>query len=136
MLGTWGGIMKLPTDREILQVIYDLYRAQEQTAMLPIDCTQVAERLGTSAALVFGRLHFHLQPKYGYENRDGTRVAFFALQAGESRYCVNLPLLSSVLAGLREDHSRYQWSLYLSIAAVVLSLVAITISLLAAILGK
>jgi hypothetical protein len=123
---------KIPSDRAMLQAIYDRYKEQfEQNAaadkiMIPIDCVSVGKQLKVDAHLVFGRLYYHLEQKYGY-TRPGseTRVALFSPVAGHKANCVNFPLLASVLAGLQEEQSKQNWSLGLSIASIVIALIAL-----------
>jgi hypothetical protein len=90
--------------------------------MVPIDCPEVAEQLNVHVNIMFGRLYYHLEKKHGYDQQDGSRVAFFALQCGKDRYCVNLPLLASVLAEFQEQQTRFIWPLILSVIALTVSL--------------
>jgi hypothetical protein len=113
-------LIKLPSDRIILQAIYDKYHEsflnfeanmadRESKIMVPIDCEAIADQLRVHPEIVFGRLYYHLQREHGYKRDEGEpRVAFFVIEAGSRRHCVNLPLLASVLAGLQEDH---EWKL-------------------------
>jgi len=54
-------------------------------------------------------LYYDLENRYGYTKDDGSKVHFFSLGAGEDRHCVNLPLLASVLAGLRYENKRFMF---------------------------
>jgi hypothetical protein len=76
-----------PTDFELLRDIHlhhrddfesALARSQRSAVILvPIDIPAVAKRLGTDPHAVFGRLYYHLEPKYapapepGAERVDG-----------------------------------------------------------------
>lgn len=57
---------------------------------------------------MFGRLYYHLEHKYGYKQKNGAAVHFFAhsLGVGEDRelHCVNFPYMASVLAELQQAH--------------------------------
>jgi hypothetical protein len=75
--------------------------------------------------MLFGRLYYHLDAKYHYEQDDGAKIHLFSLKIGSERHCVNFPYLAAVLAEKNEEHSRQLWSLGLSIAALVLSVAAI-----------
>jgi hypothetical protein len=126
----------LPTDRQILECIYKMYRDAypgrepgeargKSDPYLPIVVTDVATRLGCLPELLFGRLYYHLDAKYRYEQDDGAKVHLFSLMVGSERHCVNFPYLAAVLAEKDEEHSRQLWSVWLSIAALVLSIAAI-----------
>lgn len=126
----------LPTDRRILECIYQMYQDSypgkevgeargKNDPYLPINVTDVAARLGCLPELLFGRLYYHLDAKYRYDQDGGANVHLFSLQVGSERHCVNFPYLAAVLAEKNEEHSRQLWSLWLSIAALVLSVGAI-----------
>ena len=64
---------------------------------------------------------------------EDARVSFFAFDMAinrelESRYCIHFPLMMSVLAGLREERRKSETAIWTSIAAVILSFIAIVIS--------
>lgn len=127
--------MKPPSDRKILSTIYDTYYKQFETfalgaengrtskTLMPIDCKVIAQRLKVDGDIVFGRLYYHLQEKYGYTRHDGSNVAFFTLMAGGDRHCINFPLMASVLAGLEEERSKFQLATWLSTFAIVISII-------------
>jgi len=128
--------MKIPTDRQVLQAIYDRYKDslehfdrnladRQSKIMVPIDCEEIAQRLQVHPDIVFGRLYYHLDQKYGYKMPDGSRASLFAMVAGRDRDCVNLPFLASVLAGLQEEWNRHAFAIGMAAASLVLSLVAI-----------
>jgi hypothetical protein len=135
---------RIPTDRETLEVIYKRYHDRfvafdvnepdrETKIMIPIDCVEIAHKLKVDPDIVFGRLYYHLEPKYGYERSDGTQVAFFARVAGRERNCINFPLMVSILAGLQEEWNKHRWALGMAIASLVLSIVAIVVSIVVSI---
>ncbi|WP_315136856.1 hypothetical protein [Achromobacter marplatensis] len=131
--------MKLPSDRQILECIFNRYKGtfagfdvrkdRATKVYVPIDCKAIAEELGTEGDIVFGRLYFHLEEKYGYQQSGGAKVHFFALKVGEDAKCVNFPLLASVLAGLQEDRRRHLLTQAIAIAAFFVSVVSLIVSL-------
>jgi hypothetical protein len=132
--------MKVPTDYEILNAIYDRYYktfagfsadAPERAAKVyvPLDIRDIAAGLGVDADTVFGRLYYHLEQKYGYKNDDGSRVHFFALGIGDDRHCVNFPLLGAVLAGLREERGKALWAIWLAAVSLLISIASIVIAI-------
>jgi hypothetical protein len=131
--------MKAPTDLQILNDIYDRYYptfktfvkgAPDRSAKIyvPIDCNKTAEALGVDGDIVFGRLYYHLEKKYGYAQKDGVRVHFFALKVGQDMHCVNFPLLASVVAGLRQDNRKFWITTIISVVALILAVISLTIS--------
>ncbi|WP_028693798.1 hypothetical protein [Pseudomonas cremoricolorata] len=130
--------MKVPSDLEVLDAIYeeyyeafanfsqesDVYNGRKGKIHMPIDCKLLAMRLGVDSDIVFGRLYYHLEQKYGYARDNAPRVAFFSLAVGEDRHCVNFPLLASVLAGLQEESNKFRLATWLSTLAIVISIAA------------
>jgi hypothetical protein len=108
----------LPTDREILDAIYeryyDTFANYSETAptrsskiYVPIDISEIAARLGVDGDIVFGRLYYYLEKKHGYQQQSGASVPLFALEAGGDRHCINFPYMASVLAAMRA-HDQHQ----------------------------
>ncbi|AZF43448.1 hypothetical protein C4J87_3297 [Pseudomonas sp. R1-43-08] len=138
--------MTPPSDLKILNAIYKLYyeefknftqapdvqNGRVSKIYVPINCMVIAKDLNVDSDIVFGRLYYHLEQKYGYKKDDG-RVAFFSLGVGSDKHCVNFPLLASVLAGLQEESSKFQWTIVLSGLAVAISIV---VPLVTALLDK
>lgn len=134
--------MKTPSDLKILSIIYKLYyeeftnhslekdiqNGRKSKIFVPIDCKMIARELNVDNDIVFGRLYYHMEEKYGYLKNNGSRVAFYTPIAGEDNRCVNFPLLASVLAGLQEENSKFLW-------ATVMSGVALTVSIVVPVLG-
>lgn len=82
--------MKVPSDLDILEAIYkEYYQAftsyekgddsRKTKVYVPIDCSKIAKLLKTNGDIVFGRLYFYLQNKYGYKKNNGLNMDFFAL---------------------------------------------------------
>lgn len=128
--------MKSPSDRKILSTIYKMYYKEfenftpgginnrQSKVYVPISCKEISKKLNVDSDIVFGRLYYHLQEKYGYRKGD-VSVPFFSLRVGNDERCVHFPLLASVLAGQEEEHSKTRWATCLSIIAIVVSLFAL-----------
>lgn len=137
--------MKVPSDLIVLRLIYKLYyeeftnfskeagaeNGRKSKIFVPIDCKLIANKLNVDADIVFGRLYYHMQEKYGYTKEDGSKVAFYSPIAGETSRCVNFPLLASVLAGLEDENSKAQAAIYLSLFATAVAIIAIVVTWLA-----
>ena len=133
--------MKVPTDHAILNDIYNHYystfagfssEANERGSKIyvPVDIRGISKRLRVDPDIVFGRLYYHMEKKYGYQRTSGEHVPFFSLVVGPDKHCVNFPLLGSVLAGLREEKWKTRWTLGLAILSLIVSAVSIVISLM------
>ena len=133
--------MKIPTDRAILKTIFDLYEddflahdidptKRSEKIYIPIDCQLVAKKLSTDRDIVFGRLYYHFEKKFGYYQADGAKVAFFTLSIGGDKKCINFVLLTSVLAGINEEYKRFWIVNLLSICAIFISTISLGITLI------
>lgn len=128
---------KLPTDIQILKAIYDTYyhefiayekrggQKRSSKMYVPIDIEKISRMFGADSDLIFGRLYYHLENKFGYKDNDGGRVHFFALRIGSDIHCVHFPYLASVLATMKSENRKFIIATTLSIAALIISLVAI-----------
>jgi len=134
--------MRVPTDLGILEKIYDRYypmfaefskdtAARKSKIYVPVDIEGIARELRVDGDIVFGRLYYHLEEKYGYTRPGGERVHFFALEVGGDRHCVNFPLMASVLAGLQEEDRKFQLATWIAVISLLISVAAICISTLA-----
>ncbi len=129
-------MIKIPTDLEILNEIHSLYshdyliKRNDRDALIyvPIDCTRIAKNLGTDGNIIFGRLYNDLEHRHGYKKNDDSIVHFFAYQIKNDMHCINFPLLSSVLAGLQREERKSNKSFLLSLSAIIISIVSMTIS--------
>ena len=132
---------KTPTDLDLLNCIYDRYyddfakyskenRLRDSKIYLPIDCAEIAGQLGVDADIIWGRLYYHLQNKYGYTKDDGLKVPFFTMQAGTDRDCVNFPYLASILATLRSENRRFKTTTWIAVVALLISSLALGVSLI------
>ena len=127
-----------PTDREILQKIHDRYLDQfgqferdnignERSSKIyvPIDCAAIAKDLRVDPDIVFGRLYYHLDKKYGYTQDNGAKVHLFTMAIGKDRHAVNFPMLSAVLAELQQSWFRFTAPLVISGIALVISVISL-----------
>lgn len=127
-----------PTDREILQKIHDRYIDQfgqfecgnpenERSSKIyvPIDCSAIARELRVDPDIVFGRLYYHLDKKYGYTQDNGAKVHLFTMAVGEDLHAVHFPMLSAVLAEVQQSWFRFTAPLVISGVALVVSVVSL-----------
>ena len=130
---------RVPTDREILEAIYARYYEafaafskenpnRETKNFVPVDLEVIAAEVGVDKDIVFGRLYYHLEQKYGYK-RDGLSVHFFARVVKNDRHCVNFPLMASVLASLQTEHLRFRLATTISIVSLTIAVIALVISI-------
>lgn len=132
---------KLPTDLRILNAIYERYyetfaqytngdKTRSVRIYVPIDIKEIVEDLKVDGDIIFGRLYYHLEKKYGYKQDDDSQVHFFALGIGEDIHCVNFPIMASVLADLRDRARKHSTATWIAFGSLVISLIAIAISIL------
>lgn len=131
---------KIPTDLELLDYIYNYYyesyakwddgksNERQSKIYVPIDCELIAGHFGVNRDVVFGRLYYHLERKYGYKQDDGSNVHFFGFRVGNESKCIHFPYLASVLADLRQEHKRFKLTVFLSTLAIILSTLSIGIT--------
>ena len=109
----------VPTDLEILDAIYNRYyddfvsydednKIRSNKIHVPIDIIAISRELGVDEDIVFGRLYYHLNEKFGYKQDNNVQVNFFNMQVGGDRHCIQFPMLASVLADLREENRKYR----------------------------
>jgi hypothetical protein len=98
--------------------------------MVPIDIPAIARRLGVDVDMIFGRLYYHLDPKYGDPAFQGRpRKALFTPVAGTDENCVNFPLLEAVLARLWQERRRDLWVLGTAALSLGIALASLLISI-------
>lgn len=131
--------MKVPTDLQILSEIYERYYDKFQNfeqgsrrskVHVSINVKEVADKLGVDEDIVFGRLYYHLNQKYGYKQDDGVRVDFFLLGMGDERHCVQFPLMASVLADLKKENKKFRIATTIAIISLMISLISLSISIM------
>lgn len=131
--------ISIPTEREVLRCIYDTYEGSFPAeglsigkVMVAIDIEAVAKQLGCKGDILFGYLYYHLDHKYRYSTGDNSSVHLFAPKVGELRHAINLPYLAAILAAQDQEHSKFTWSLGVSLVALSLSVGAIIAQLVTA----
>jgi hypothetical protein len=129
----------VPTERRVLRTIFDMYEGSFPVegpsvgkTMISIDVEAVARNLGCDKNILFGYLYYHLDHKYRYKTGENTSVHLFTPVVGELRNAVNLPYLTAVLAAQEQEHSKFAWSLGVSLVALALSVGAIIAQLVTA----
>lgn len=123
---------KLPTERKVLQCIAEMYEDHypgenpgENDPYLKVDLHKVADNLQCKLELLFGYLYYYLDHKHRYKTGENCWTNLFSLKVGNKIHCVNYPYLVGILASHEVEHKRNLWALWLSGAAVVLSLASI-----------
>jgi len=130
-----------PTDLEILEAIYKKYYLKfdsfsrenpnrSSKIYLPINIETIANQFSVNIDVIFGRLYYHLDRKYGFTDPDGTKVPFFSIQAGSDKHVVHFPLLAAVIASLREEKNKHLTTTWISGAAIIISIFSLITSLL------
>jgi hypothetical protein len=131
---------KLPTDRKILKKIYSLYydvfrdyqeesKTRSSKVYVPIDIEKLAMKLSVDSHLIFGRLYYHMDKKYGYTQSDDSKVHLFTPIAGNDKNAVNFPLLGAIVAEMEDAHRKNILSIIISLAALAISLVSIGVTI-------
>ena len=124
--------LKLPTDLKILKHIYLMYEdefrkyekganTRECKTYVPINIKKIADELKTDPYVLFGRLYFHLNYKYGYEQKDGSKVFLFSPKVGEDPHCINYPYLAAIVS-----EKRSEW--IINSSALIISLISVGIA--------
>ena len=130
-----------PTDVQILEEIFHRYykvfadyskddSKRETKNYVPINIEAIAKHFKVDNDLIFGRLYYHLEPKYGFKWDDGTKVPFFARNLGGEKHSIQFPLLATVLADLREQKQKHLISTWLSVVALIISAISVCIALM------
>jgi hypothetical protein len=130
----------LKTDFEVLKYIYEAYfddylafdvsNVERSTKIyVPIDIDAAADKLNFEADLLFIRLYSYLNDKYGANMNENAKSPLFLLRVGKDVHCIHFPLLASVLADLEQKRRHESWTLYLSIAAFLVSVFGVFFSL-------
>ena len=136
----------LRTDRQILRAIYERYyddfvtfergnKTRETKIYLPIDIPAVAQLIGMDPELVFGRLYYHLAPKYGRVEAESS-VPFFEktfpnrVTGRPDLHVVNFPLLESILANLEYEERKFRLPIVISAASLGIAISAVAVNIL------
>ena len=102
--------------------------------LLPVDLHAIAARLGCDVHLLFGRLHFDMGTRLRHRdprNPNVTLASVFEVAVGSQRNVVNFPYLTAMLALLEERRRRDLWTVWLSIAAIVVAVVSVAVQVIA-----
>jgi len=132
---------QIPTDLEILEAIYSRHYEEfasfikgnsERIAKnyVPVDIEAIASDYDVDADIIFSRLYYHFEKKYGYKKDDGRTVAFFSTKIGKDKHCVNFPYMTAILAGLQDDQRRFGMATTLSIISLVVAAISLVLSII------
>lgn len=102
--------------------------SRETKIYVPINIESIAKRFNTDGNIIFGRLYYHLEKKYGYTNDDGSLVPFFSIKVGKDKHAINFPLLASIVSGLREERSAQAITRIVSISAIIISILTLSLN--------
>jgi len=142
-------VATLPTDRELLREIYDRYYrdfvsfdpanpSRLAKVFVPLDLVLIANELKVDSELVFGRLYYHLESKYGAPNGK-TDIHLFSISVSKDgktdRHVVNFPLLESTLASLEYEHRKFLWATGIAIFSTAVAITALAVSIVVNIFG-
>lgn len=89
---------------------------------VPINTREVAGLLGDNPQVLFGRLYYHLDTKYRYQQAGGAMVHLFSLKVGSASHCINYPFLCALLADMRDKKRADRTAFLVSIFALFMSL--------------
>lgn len=129
----------IPSDYEILSAIYDRYYTDFKSLVrsepdrlhrirIPIDVNEIAEMVGVEEEMIFGRIYYHFNKKYSYEDENGKQINFFSSGRVEGLR-LNFPLVASLLADLKMEQARTDRTpVYASLAAATLAVMAFVIA--------
>lgn len=131
----------IPTDEHLLAMIYknnlkafsdwsEDNKTRVAKIWVPIDIDTMAKKYRCDPDLIFGRLYYHMNQKYGSTTGDGQDVNFFNMRLANDRHVVNFPLLTSVLANLQDERKRFIVSTRLAALSLVVSAISIGIAVL------
>jgi len=130
---------KIPTDLDILDAIYRSYYDEfcnyseddpkrSSKIFVPVDLQRIARQLDVDSEIVFGRLYYDLENRYGFKTGDNASVSFFAMKVGGDRHAINFPYMTSVLAVLREENRKYRIATTMAFVSLGISIISFSIS--------
>ena len=131
----------IPTDETLLAIIYKEHlkafsdwseenKTRVAKIWVPIDIDGLGKKFRCDPDLIFGRLYYHMNEKYGSSTGDGQDVNFFNMRLANDRHVVNFPLLTSVLADLQDNRKKFIISTRLAALSLVISAISIGIAVL------
>jgi hypothetical protein len=119
------------TGREMLRCIYDRYVSSFPVkgldmgkAMVAIDLRVAAEKPGRVSMSYLAISTTLLTINIGTKP-ETTPLCTIHTKVGELRHTINLPYPAAILAGQDQEHSKFFWSLGVSLVALALSVDAI-----------
>jgi hypothetical protein len=135
---------RIPTDLELLNAIHEEYYddfasydenkpTRSAKVYVPIDIYKLGAKFGVDPDIIFGRLYYHLDKKYGYKDDSGAHVHLFSMVVGGDRHCIQFPFAASILADLRTENRKYRIATTMAVISLVISVTSFTISILRAI---
>jgi hypothetical protein len=130
----------IPTDERLLREIYRRYlgafsdfsdedKTRNAKIWVPIDIMALSRKFRCDEDLIFGRLYYHFNSKFGSHTGEGDKVNFFNIRLGQDRHCVNFPLLASVLSDLQDERRRFLISTRLAALSLIVSSVSIFLAI-------
>jgi hypothetical protein len=131
---------KPPTDYALLKEIYKRHRAEfpeyekgasnrrSSKIFVPIDVVAIAKHFRVDEDSIFGRLYYHLEPKYGQPEE---KKVFFTPKAGSDQNCINFPMLEAVLAGLRQEWRRDLLAVATAVVSFGIAIGSLVVSIVA-----
>ncbi len=130
----------IPTDERLLGEIYRRYlddfsnysdenKTRSAKIWVPVDIDMLAKKFRCDPDLIFGRLYYHMDGRYGSQTEQGERANVFAMRIGRDAHCVNFPLMASVLADLRTDKKRFVISTRIAALSLILSAISIGLAI-------
>jgi hypothetical protein len=131
----------LPTDLQLLDTIYrryyDFFASYSEASpnrsskiYVPIKIEDIARHFGLDSDIIFGRLYYHLDQKYGYKDTDGAEVHLFTPVVGGDRHCVNFPYVASIVASLRDQDRKYRIATGMASVSLLVSVVSFVLSVI------
>lgn len=122
--------MKVPTDLQILKAVYTRHLSMypKHDPYVPVDLESVAADLNCSPHMVYGRLNWLSLSRYQVKQDEVMMAALFAQHLQGLGPSVHFPCLASALAEYQERHSTQQRALRLSIASLILSVIAVVVN--------
>ncbi len=133
-----------PTDLDLLEEIYRRYYGdftsfskdkpnRDTKVYVPIDLAKLAEHFSVDNDIIFGRLYYHLEAKFGIKKDDGTRSPLFLLKENSAdpstRHQIQFPVLAAAIASLRESRNQYLIAMWIAGGSLLVSVVALCVSL-------
>lgn len=125
---------KIPTDLEILETIYDeCYDRfasfdknnpdRSAKIFVPFDLKGIANKLNVDGDIIFGRLYYHLNKKYGYRKDNNSTVSVYATIGGDG-HSINMPLAASIIASLRQEKNKFWIATTIAVASLIISIIS------------